>query len=353
MIFSLFKKTRDPVYPLTWVTPRLAVGHAPMSHAELDSIKNQGIRAIMNLCMEIEELARFEQEKGFEVYYLPIMDAGLPELEELEKALDWLDECIYLGKKVLIHCRHGIGRTGTVVYSYLLRKGLDSKSAGRKMRGFRARPTEQPQKRFLHLYGKKEAPLRIAEPSLIPQFKVELKPYFDELARLLERVEMDIPDGAPRCGRDHSQCCHQPVRMSLAEAVYLQFAVNTELSREERQTCIHRALEVEANASSGEDLLPSPSASAACPLLQNGECRLYHFRPLMCRIFDLGGSGAAGVPVEACQVISGEILAAFLGKNSAGEAPAFELADVVSGKFVQRFFHLLASPESAEGAEYD
>jgi len=344
MVFSLFRKTHDPVYPLTWVTPRLAVGHAPMSYAELDSIKNQGIRAIMNLCMEIEELARFEKEQGFEVYYLPIMDAGLPEIEELEKALDWLDECIYLGKKVLIHCRHGIGRTGTVVYAYLLRKGLDSRKAKKKMQGLRAQPEEQPQKRFLHQYGKKEAPLNIAEPALIPQFKVELKPYFDQLTHLLETVDLDIAEGTPRCGQDHSHCCALPVRLSLAESVYLQFAVNTEFSREERQACINRALEAEAAFKSQTDSEQGVPQTVACPLLKDDACLLYDFRPIQCRVFDRAEAASANVTAQAGQALSREILELFLGRQTDQPAPEFDLPDVVSGRFVQRFFHLLANP---------
>lgn len=33
-------------YRLQWVSDNLAVGYAPMSYADLDEIKNQGINAI-------------------------------------------------------------------------------------------------------------------------------------------------------------------------------------------------------------------------------------------------------------------------------------------------------------------
>ena len=118
-------------YQLTWVTPDLAVGYAPMSYAELDSIKSQGIDAIVNLCAEFCDLHEIEQTKGFEVYYLPIWDETAPDMQEMEKGLKWLDEAIYLGKKVLVHCHHGIGRTGTFVTSYLLRRGLGLKIASK------------------------------------------------------------------------------------------------------------------------------------------------------------------------------------------------------------------------------
>ncbi len=99
-----------PHYPLNWVTEQLAVGHAPMSYDELQSIREQGVDGIVNLCGEYADLHQIEKSYGFEVYYLPVDDDQAPALRELEKALDWLDESLYLGKKVLVHCTHGIGR---------------------------------------------------------------------------------------------------------------------------------------------------------------------------------------------------------------------------------------------------
>ncbi len=94
---------------LTWITESLAVGHAPMSYAGLDSIRAQEIDAIVNLCGEFCDLQEIEEKTWFEVYLLPIPDECAPDMEEMEKAMAWLDEAIYLGKKVLVHCRHGIG----------------------------------------------------------------------------------------------------------------------------------------------------------------------------------------------------------------------------------------------------
>ena len=97
-------------YRLAWITDNLAVGHAPMSYDELESIRSQGIDAIVNLCAEFCDLHEIESVQGFEVYYLPTCDDEAPTVADLEAGLDWLDEAIYLGKKVLVHCRQGIGR---------------------------------------------------------------------------------------------------------------------------------------------------------------------------------------------------------------------------------------------------
>ena len=138
----------------------------PMSYDDLDAIRTEGIDAIVNLCGEFCDLHEIEEKSGFEVYYLPIPDESAPDMEDMEKALAWLDEAIYLGKKILVHCHHGIGRTGTFVTSYLLRKGLGLKVAGKKLKGTRANPTNYSQWRLLKKYSKKSGILKIREPSL-------------------------------------------------------------------------------------------------------------------------------------------------------------------------------------------
>ena len=45
--------------------PGLAIGHAPMSYEDLESIKKQGINAIVNLCGEFCDLHEIEEKFGF------------------------------------------------------------------------------------------------------------------------------------------------------------------------------------------------------------------------------------------------------------------------------------------------
>jgi protein-tyrosine phosphatase len=54
----------------------------------------------------------------------PILDLNIPTEDEMVAALDTIDRLLDEGRVVYVHCWGGIGRTGTVVGSWLIRHGV-------------------------------------------------------------------------------------------------------------------------------------------------------------------------------------------------------------------------------------
>lgn len=177
--------------PVKWITPDIAVGYAPRSQDALSTIRGNGIEAIVNLCAECYDLHLSEKKAGFDVWYLPVQDEDAPSMEDLERTLDWLAQCIRNGKKVLVHCRFGIGRTGTVVAAYLMREGFSLKEALAKMSHTPSKPMSRRQfgllKKHSDILGLRKAPVRELEKKM----GAESNTFFEKWEALRDWFETD------------------------------------------------------------------------------------------------------------------------------------------------------------------
>ncbi len=354
-------KPGDSTYRITWITDHLAVGYAPTSYVELDAIKGYGIDAIINLCAEFCDLHEIEKNSGFEVYYFPIPDEHAPDMDEMEKALAWLDESIYLGKKTLVHCCHGIGRTGTFVSSYFLRRGMSLKLSSKTLQHSRATPTNYDQWKLLRQYGKKTGTLKIREPSLENRQAVDLSPYFADYEALVRKIEEELknlkePDKVKvRCGRETMDCCFEYFELQLIEVIYLINKTNKTLTSETRLEVIAEAVNIskkakdlrrflcQNNRSDRADLVDAyRGKNILCPLNKDSKCILYPYRPIRCRLHGVSKDLINRYLInDMLFALSSNVFFAFSGFFLENGALSFSLSDAVSGKFVQEYFHFL------------
>ena len=319
-------------YQLTWITSQLAVGHAPMSYDELESIKEQGIHAIVNLCAEFSDLHELEEQAGFEVYYLPVHDECAPEMEAMEKALHWFDESMYLKKNVLVHCRHGIGRTGTFVSAYLLRRGLGLKLAEKALKETRATPTNYSQWKLLKKYGKKQGKLTTRNASIQDANTIDLTPSFIEYQAILDKFT-NRADTEESCWIKDDLCCHEYFELQLIEAVFISHNMNLSLTSLARETIIH-------NAASQAQELENTDVFTTCPLSQNNTCCLIASeRPIHCRT--LKETSDTREINSAINSLSKDVFFALTGSFPPTEQLHFSILDTISGRFVQHYFQAM------------
>ena len=143
--------------------------------------------------------------------------------------------------------------------------------------------------------------------------------------------------------------------MSFIEGVYISHILNTNLGRMERQGVIERAVEVcrflrELAGQEPADFRSPAFATAyrrariLCPLNEFDECLIFENRPLACRLFDLPAQDRQSFLAELPQRvnrISNDLYFAFTSRFPGELTLDFPLSEVVSGKFVQTFFHYL------------
>ncbi|MFO7751020.1 MAG: dual specificity protein phosphatase [Desulfobacteraceae bacterium] len=323
-------------YDLRWITKNMGIGPAPMSYAQLDAIGEQGIDAIVNLCGEFSDLHELEASAGFEVYYLPIWDEDVPPLETMEKALAWLDEALYLEKKVLIHCRHGIGRTGTFVTAYMIRRGLGLKAASKQLKQTRAVPSSYGQWKLVKRYNKRSGVLKIREPSLESRARVDLGTFFSDYDTLVVKIDQQAgargEKGCPSQVRGEHLCCAKPFDIPFIEVIYLHWMTGRKLTSAQREAAIQRAVD------------RSNAPGVPCPFNQGNGCEIFEIRPVRCRIYGMKNFREDREAIEKNLLeLSREVFLAFSGHFLADNAFRFSLADTISGRFVQAYFNHMAA----------
>ena len=138
------KAETRPIPESYWVeSGRLLVGEYPgqfdgeLTRKRIDALLEAGFDTFIDLTRPDEILpytqALFDEAKayGIEVkhYRFPIEDFGLPTPEQMNSILDRIDESLQAGHKIYLHCWGGIGRTGTIVGCYLVRRGRTGEEA--------------------------------------------------------------------------------------------------------------------------------------------------------------------------------------------------------------------------------
>ena len=150
MLYNKLRMSHDkrPIAESYWVEPgQFLAGEYPghfdseQARRRLDALIEAGFDTFIDLTKqgEVYPYAKFlgKQAQVYRVnaqyYRFPIGDFGLPSAAQMKAILDQIDESLDSARKVYLHCWGGIGRTGTTVGCYLVRRGLDGEGALRQL----------------------------------------------------------------------------------------------------------------------------------------------------------------------------------------------------------------------------
>ena len=118
-----------------WIVEGQVAAMARPWREDFEELRRLGITALLSL----SERAVDEREaEGFARLSLPVRDFQPPSPGQLEAAVEFVEAAVNAGGACAVHCGAGLGRTGTVIAAWLVRRGRSAREAIAEVR--RARP---------------------------------------------------------------------------------------------------------------------------------------------------------------------------------------------------------------------
>jgi atypical dual specificity phosphatase len=130
-------------------------GGSGKEEEDLLFLQKQGIRAIVSLCHRVPHPELLQKYQMMHKHII-IPDFSAPTPEQIDKGVLFIEKRIAHSEPVVVHCRAGYGRTGTLLACYLVHRGMPAPQAISEVR--RARPGSveiREQERAIHEYARR------------------------------------------------------------------------------------------------------------------------------------------------------------------------------------------------------
>jgi atypical dual specificity phosphatase len=106
-------------------------------------MRADGVQAVVNTCEEYAGPVDEYLQHGIEQLHIPTTDFTHPRIEDVERAVEFIQEHVQRGQTVYIHCKAGRARSATVAMCWLIKyRGLTPAQAQQQL--LRCRPHVNP-----------------------------------------------------------------------------------------------------------------------------------------------------------------------------------------------------------------
>ena len=102
------------------IDPHVIVGALPFAR-DVDRMHSAGVRAVVNTCEEYPGPVREYERVGIEQFHMPTTDFTHPSLDDVSRAVEFVQEHAAAGETVYIHCKAGRARSATVAICWLIK----------------------------------------------------------------------------------------------------------------------------------------------------------------------------------------------------------------------------------------
>ena len=112
------KITKKPTNFSWLIEEKLAGSGIPTSIDEFDWLLNQGVKSIVTMT---ENALPGEWIEKIDYLHIPTADFHAPDMEEIDSAVEFIQNQIQNNESVMVHCAAGLGRAGTILACYFIK----------------------------------------------------------------------------------------------------------------------------------------------------------------------------------------------------------------------------------------